>query len=70
MKLIFKQGIDLFGKEQIRKEVKEVRGDTTVQEKNITSPTDRKLMEKVIGHCKRIANEEGIELKRTYAEGR
>jgi IS5 family transposase len=66
MKLIFKQSIDLFGKEQIRKEVKEVRVDTTVQEKNITFPTDRKLIEKVIGHCKRIAKEEGIKLRRTY----
>jgi IS5 family transposase len=66
MKLIFKQSIDLFGKEKIRKEVKEVRVDTTVQEKNITFPTDRKLTEKVIGHCKRIAREEDIKLKRTY----
>ena len=66
MKLIFKQSIDLFGEAQIRREVKEVRVDTTVQEKNITFPTDRKLIEKVIGHCKRIANEEGIKLKRTY----
>ncbi len=66
MKLIFKQSIDLFGKEKIRKGVKEVRVDTTVQEKNITFPTDRKLIEKVIGHCKRIAREENIRLKRTY----
>jgi len=66
MELIFKQSIDLFGKEKVRKEVKEVRVDTTVQEKNITFPTDRKLIEKVIGHCKRIAREENIKLKRTY----
>jgi IS5 family transposase len=66
MKLIFKQSIGLFGKEKVRKEVKEVRVDTTVQEKNITFPTDRKLTEKVIEHCKRIANKEGIKLKRTY----
>ena len=52
MKKIFKQSIDLFGKEKVRKEVKEVRVDTTVQEKNITFPTDRKLTEKVIEHCK------------------
>jgi IS5 family transposase len=52
MELIFKQSIDLFVKEKIRREVKEVRVDTTVQEKNITFPTDRKLIEKVIGHCK------------------
>jgi IS5 family transposase len=66
MKKIFKQSIDLFGKEKVRKEVKEVRVDTTVQEKNITFPTDRKLTEKVIEHTKRIANKEGIKLKRTY----
>jgi transposase, IS5 family len=66
MELIFKQSIDLFGKEKVRKEVKEVRVDTTVQEKNITFPTDRKLIEKVIDHCKRIAREENIKLKRTY----
>jgi IS5 family transposase len=66
MEKIFKQSIDLFGEEMIRKEVKEVRVDTTVQEKNITYPTDRKLYEKTIEHCKRIANEKGIKLKRTY----
>ena len=66
MKLIFKQSIDLFDKKKIRREVKEVRVDTTVQEKNITFPTDRKLIEKVIDHCKSIAREEGIKLKRTY----
>jgi transposase, IS5 family len=66
MRVIFKQSIDLFGKEKIRKEVKEVRVDTTVQEKNITFPTDRKLIEKVIGHCRKIADDEGIKLKRTY----
>ena len=62
MKKIFKQSIDLFGKENVRREVKEVRVDTTVQEKNITFPTDRKLTEKVIEHCKRIAKKEDIKL--------
>ncbi len=66
MKKIFKQSIDLFDKDFIRREVKEVRVDTTVQEKNITFPTDRKLTEKVIEQCKRIAEKEGILLKRTY----
>jgi len=67
METIFKQSINLFGKESIRKEVKEVRVDTTVQEKNITFPTDRKLIEKVISHCKRIAKDEDIKLRRTYS---
>jgi IS5 family transposase len=66
MKKIFKQSIDLFDVNLIRKEVKEVRVDTTVQEKNITFPTDRKLTEKVIEHCKRIARKEDIKLTRTF----
>lgn len=66
MEKIFKQSIGLFGKEKVRKEVKEVRVDTTVQEKNITFPTDRKLTEKVIEHCKRIALKEDIKLTRTF----
>ena len=66
MQKIFKQSIDLFGEDVIRKEVKEVRIDTTVQEKNITFPTDRKLYEKSIQYCKRIAKTEGVKLKRTY----
>ena len=66
MKKIFKQSIDLFGEDMIRREVKEVRVDTTIQEKNITFPTDRKLYEKSIDYCKRIAKAEGIKLKRTY----
>ena len=66
MQKIFKQSIDLFGEDVIRKEVREVRVDTTVQEKNITFPTDRKLYEKTIEYCKRIAKAEGIQLKRTY----
>jgi hypothetical protein len=36
MKKIFKQSIDLFDKEFIRRQVKEVWIDMTVQEKNIT----------------------------------
>jgi transposase, IS5 family len=66
MKKIFKQSIDLFDSDKIRREVKEVRVDTTVQEKNITFPTDRKLTEKVIEHCKRIARKEDINLTRTF----
>jgi transposase, IS5 family len=42
MKNIFKQSIDLFVEDAIRREVKEVWVDTTVQEKNITFPTDRR----------------------------
>ncbi len=66
MEKIFKASINLFDKDLIRTEVKEVRVDTTVQEKNITFPTDRKLIEKVIEHCKRIARKEDITLNRTF----
>jgi len=67
MEKIFKASIDLFDRDFIRREVKEVRVDTTVQEKNITFPTDRKLIEKVIEHSKRIARKEDIKLKRTFS---
>lgn len=32
----------------------------------MTFQTDPKLIEKLIGHCKKVTNEEGIKLKRTY----
>lgn len=67
MEKIFQQSINLFDKKMIEQEVKEVRVDTTVQEKNITYPTDRKLYEKAINHCKKIAETEGISLTRTYS---
>ena len=40
--------------------------DTTVQEKNVTYPTDGKLAIKMIHHLHKIAKEEGIQLRRTY----
>ena len=40
--------------------------DTTVQEKNITFPTDAKLHKKIIVKCKRIADNEGISLRQSY----
>lgn len=40
--------------------------DSTVQEKNITYPTDSKLQKKIIDKCVKIAKEEGIELRRSY----
>jgi len=46
--------------------VKEVFIDTTVQEKNITYPTDGKLYKKVIMQCRQIAEQEGVTLRRSY----
>ena len=45
---------------------KEVIIDTTVQEKNITYPTDLKLHRKIIKNCVDISEEEGIELRQSY----
>jgi transposase, IS5 family len=56
----------LFPEEELKKAVKEVRIDTTVQEKSITFPTDRKLYDKVIQYCVRIADKEGVKQKRKY----
>lgn len=47
-------------------EEKEVLVDTTVQEKNITYPTDVKLQKKVIDKCLKIAEENGIKLRQSY----
>jgi len=68
MKKIFQQSILLFGEDTLKKATKEVRVDTTVQEKNITYPTDRKLYTKVHQYCQRIAKKEGIKFKRTYSK--
>jgi IS5 family transposase len=61
---ILKISIDLFSKKETQE--KEVLLDTTVQEKNITFPTDVKLQKKVIEKCRKIAKREGIELRQTY----
>lgn len=45
---------------------KEACIDTTVQEKNITFPTDDKLQRKVIERCWKLAEEHEIKLRRSY----
>lgn len=60
---LLKVSVKLFGKEA---EEKEVLIDSTVQEKNITYPTDAKLHKRVIEKVNKIANEEGIMLRQTY----
>ena len=40
--------------------------DSTVQEKNITYPTDDKNYKKIIKKCWKIADEEGIDLRQSY----
>lgn len=44
----------------------EVQIDTTVQEKNITFPTDAKLAKKVIDNCAKIAEKEGVPQRQSY----
>jgi len=68
---IGEEGIELIFKESIRVNGKDGREqeattDTTVQEKNITYPTDNKLHRKIIKKCITIAWKEGIELRQSY----
>lgn len=60
---IFKMSIDLHGKSS-KEEV--VIADTTVQEKNITYPTDVKLFIKIIDKCNKIAEKECVEQRQNY----
>jgi IS5 family transposase len=63
MEKIFKASVALHGKAALEREVVI---DTTVQEKNITFPTDTKLRVKVMSRCWKLAAEEGINLRRSY----
>lgn len=60
---IFQISVDIHGKKSVESEV---IVDTTVQEKNITFPTDTKLRVKVIAKCWKIAEKEKIRLRRSY----
>jgi len=60
---IFSMSVALHGKDA---EEKQVIIDTTVQEKNVTYPTDGKLAIKMIHHLHTIARNEGMQLRRTY----
>jgi len=71
-KRIGQEGIELILKESIRINGKDadedtLSGDTTVQEKNITYPTDDKLYKKIIAQCQSIASTEQIELRQSYS---
>jgi len=61
---LLKLSIDLFDRKEI--EDKEALVDTTVQEKNITFPTDTKLEKKIIEKCREIAKREGFKLRQSY----
>ncbi|MDR0700222.1 MAG: IS5 family transposase [Tannerella sp.] len=67
---IFACSVKLHGKEVERKS-RLVLSDTTVQGNNTTFPTEAKLCKKVIDHCNRIADREGIVQRQRYTrEGR
>jgi IS5 family transposase len=60
---LLKVSVQLFGKEA---QEKEVLIDSTVQEKNITYPTDAKQHKRIIEKVNKIAKQEGITLRQTY----
>jgi IS5 family transposase len=63
VELIFKESIRINGKDA---DDDNLSGDTTVQEKNITYPTDDKLYKKIIVKCQQIAFREALELRQSY----
>lgn len=70
-KRIGESGIELILKESIRINGNDgdddnVNIDTTVQEKNITYPTDAKLHRKIINKCKAISEKEGLPQRQSY----
>jgi len=69
VKKILEVSIKLHGKKKFhgkKAREKEVLVDTTVQEKNITFPTDTKLHKRIAERCVKIAKEAGIKLRQTY----
>lgn len=68
---IGESGIELILKESIRingddANDNNINVDTTVQEKNITFPTDAKLHKKIIKKCRKIAEDEQLPVRQTY----
>ena len=68
---IGESGIELILKESIRINGNDSHDstssiDTTVQEKNITFPTDSKLHRKIIDKCKKIAEKENLPVRQSY----
>jgi len=63
MELVFKSSVELHGK---KANEKQVIVDTTVQEKNVTYPTDGKLAIKMINTLHKVAKKENVQLRRTF----
>lgn len=60
---IFAYSVDLH---ELDGRVQQVNSDTTVQENNVTFPTDAKLAKKVIDHCNRIGRAEQVDQRQSY----
>ena len=70
---IGEKGVELILQESIRVNGKDshddtVSIDTTVQEKNITYPTDAKLHKKIITKCQQIASQEQLPVRQSYTQ--
>lgn len=63
--LVFQMSVALHGRAALEDNV---NIDTTVQEKNITYPTDSKLAIKIINRLNKLAKEKGIQQRRTYVK--
>lgn len=63
IELIFKHSVDLHGP---KAKSKQTLSDTTVQENNVTYPTDAKLAKKIIDSCAKIAKEEKVSQRQSY----
>ena len=63
---IFKISLMVNAGEITEKEMRMVMIDSTVQEKNITFPTDSKLSRKIIAKVLMMSRKEDIEHRRTY----
>ena len=54
------------GRGRKRDEEKTAFIDSTVQEKNITFPTDSKLLNKIIGYCHKVVKDGSLHVRQTY----
>lgn len=60
---IFKYSVLIHGE---KAKEKQVLSDTTVQENNITFPTDAKLAKRIIDKCNRMAEDAGVNQRQSY----
>lgn len=61
---VFELSVKIQNKEDLKS--RDLIVDSTVQEKNITYPTDAKLYRKVIEKCNKIAEKENVKQRQTY----